>query len=442
MPSGRHGYRGKQRLGENMSEKGHRPLMRRAVGGLTMGLMLAAASVASWVTQDITLAALGVSALLIMGVWRAAGWWQRRLVRTPMAPTSKEPPAPPQPVEPARQSPRLKPRPEYKPDDPAFLAQQMLDQGRYALLLRPQIATTLQQGVLRQAVDALDESMSIVPEGDVLLQSWRDDRDSDDTDSTRDRLVHVEAIYLDRYPVTNREFQEFVDDGGYTNMPLWDAKIWPAVLDFVDGTGHCGPRFWCEGRFPEGFEDHPAVGVSWYEASAYARWVGKRLPSDPEWVKAGCWPVLAQGTRPMQRRYPWGDTMDRSKANIWGTGPEQTCSVYGIDQGVSVGGVYHLIGNTWEWTTSDFGVWDTTARKLDSPVPLKSIRGGAFDTYFETQMTCQFQSGENLVRRKHNIGFRCALALRDVISTAIDEDLPEQTAEPVLVGSGVEEELE
>ncbi len=309
---------------------------------------------------------------------------------------------------------------QYDVDDPAYLAQQMLEQGRYALLLRPQIASNLRRDQLATASRCLDEAMGIVPEGDVLLQSWRALGDVDDKHGQRDRLVHVEAIYLDRYPVTNEQYRKFVADGGYENMSLWDAAIWPAVLDFVDETGHSGPRRWREGEYPEGLEDHPVVGVSWYEANAYARWVGKRLPSDPEWVKAGCWPVLTQGTRPMQRRYPWGDTMDRELAHLWGAA-NSTVSVYELAGGVSVGGVYHLIGNVWEWTTSNFGVWDTSSRKLETSTPMRSIRGGAFDTYFDNQAMCQFQSGDSPISRKHNIGFRCALSLCDVVTGDYDD---------------------
>jgi iron(II)-dependent oxidoreductase len=113
--------------------------------------------------------------------------------------------------------------------------------------------------------------------------------------------------------------------------------------------------------------------------------------------------------------------MDRELANLWGSGPDATLSVYEYPGGVSVGGIYHLIGNVWEWTTSNFGVWDASTRKLETMTPMKSIRGGAFDTYFETQATCQFQSGESPISRKHNIGFRCALAVCDVISMALDD---------------------
>ncbi|MBM4090632.1 MAG: formylglycine-generating enzyme family protein [Planctomycetes bacterium] len=321
------------------------------------------------------------------------------------------------------------------------LVRRMLDQGRYALLLRPQIATGLRGDQLQTATSALDIAMGIVPAGDVLLQPWRGDHTEDETHGRRERIVHVEAVYLDRFPVTNAQFQHFVDDGGYAQMSLWEPNIWPAVLDFVDRAGHPGPGFWADGQFAEGMADHPVVGVSWYECAAYARWAGKRLPSDPEWVKAGCWPVLTQGTRPIQRRFPWGDTMDRELARLWSHTARGTIDVRSLSGGVSVGGVYHLIGNVWEWTTSSFGVWDATARRLETLTPMKSIRGGAFDTYFDTQATCQFQSGENPVNRKHNIGFRCALALCDVIATELADNASLEPEGAVIGHSGLAEEV-
>lgn len=329
--------------------------------------------------------------------------------------------------------------PEAEADEPDHLAQQLLRQGRYALLLRPQVAENLDAEHLREAMRGLDETMGIVPEGDVLLQSWQTVVDNSDPASQTDRLVHVEAVHLDRYPVTNEQYYQFVADGGYENMALWDQTIWPAVLDFVDRTKHPGPRFWENGCYPAGMEQHPVVGVSWYEGIAYARWVGKRLPSDPEWVKAGSWPVLTQGTRPMQRRYPWGDTLDRELAHLWGSGIEGTVPVDALPGGVSVGGIYQLIGNVWEWTTSSFGMWDTTARRLQTSTPMKSIRGGAYDTYFDMQATCQFQSGDSPIRRKHNIGFRCALAMCDVIPPQLESGEEEQAGDLVGCAANPEE---
>jgi iron(II)-dependent oxidoreductase len=300
------------------------------------------------------------------------------------------------------------------------LAQQMIGQGREALLLRPQIATNLSAEDLADAQAALDEAMTIVPQGSVLLRA-RCYEDLDEADVARgERLVEVEGFFLDRFLVTSAEYLRFVEDGGYEQMSLWDDSIWPAVLGFTDASGQPGPRFWRDGKYLEGKAEHPVVGVSWFEAAAYARWLGKRLPTDPEWVKAGSWPVAAEGAKPIQRRFPWGDALDRGLVHLWGSGEFGTVPVTATPNSASVGGVHQLVGNVWEWTSTSFGAWEPTNRRIETPQPLKSIRGGAFDTYFEAQAHCQFQSGESPLSRKHNIGFRCALGFCDVWSMADD----------------------
>jgi gamma-glutamyl hercynylcysteine S-oxide synthase len=240
--------------------------------------------------------------------------------------------------------------------------------------------------------------------------------DADDDEVNSGVVWHVDGLFLDRYPVTNRQYRRFLAGGGYEQMAIWEPAIWPAMLDFVDATGCPGPRFWRNGRYVAGEDDHPVVGVNWYEAAAYARWVGKRLPSEAEWVKAGSWPVPIADSRQSQRKFPWGDTMDHTRCNLWGSGTGRIAPVSEFASGVSVGGAHQLIGNVWEWTTGNFGAADCAGRDLTLPVPMKSIRGGAFDTYFEHQATCQFQSGESPLSRKHNIGFRCALGLCDIAS--------------------------
>lgn len=302
------------------------------------------------------------------------------------------------------------------------LVGQMIAQGRAALLLRPQIASTLPSADLAASQAALDDLMAIVPQGPVAVRGRCYDLLDEDAAPKAERLIQVEGYFLDRWPVTNAQYQVFVEEGGYEQMSLWDESIWPAVLSFVDQTGQPGPRYWEGKRFPSGQADHPVVGVSWYEACAFARWAGKRLPTDPEWVKAGSWPVLSESGRPIQRKYPWGDAMDRARANLWGTSQPGTISVYDQPESASVGGVQQLIGNVWEWTSSTFGAWEPTNRKIETSLPLKSIRGGAFDTYFDAQTHCQFQSGESPLSRKHNIGFRCALGFCDVIHMADDAD--------------------
>lgn len=328
------------------------------------------------------------------------------------------------------------------PSDPAALVEQMLDQGRFALLLRPQIAAGLDDPQVHRTADAMEQKMALVPDGEVALGPIDDVLEGgrvqeDALAQTGGRIVRVEHFFLDRYPVTNRDFYEFVVGGGYEQMALWEVTIWPAVLDFVDRTGQPGPRFWEHGCYPQGKADHPVVGVSWYEAAAYARWVGKRLPSDAEWVKAGSWPVTLSESSRMQRRYPWGNAMDRSRANLWGTGPGDTVPVDRYAEGVSVGGVFQLVGNVWEWTGGSFRGFEQPEGELILTTPMKSIRGGAFDTYFDSQATCQFQSGENPLARKHNIGFRCAVGVCDLAMDRIfgrppeEAGLPEPVAEEV-----------
>jgi iron(II)-dependent oxidoreductase len=294
--------------------------------------------------------------------------------------------------------------------DIGSLVDGMLAHGRYALLLRRQLVSNLAPEQFHAARESLERQMSLVPEGDVTLGGI----EKDDEESESGTVFHVGGLFLDRYAVTNREYRQFVANGGYEQMAIWDPQIWPAVLDFVDTTGTPGPRFWKNGRYAPGEDHRPVVGVSWYEASAYARWVGKRLPSEAEWVKAGSWPVPISASQQVHRKFPWGETMDHERCNLWGSGLGHTVPVTEYASGVSVGGAYQLIGNVWEWTTGNFGTGECSGRDLTLPVPMKSIHGGAFDTYFEHQATCQFQSGESPLSRKHNIGFRCALSICDV----------------------------
>ncbi len=332
-----------------------------------------------------------------------------------------------------------KPLKRASDDDPDALVAQMLAQGRYALLLRPQVAHDLEQHQFEASLEVLQTKMALVPDGTVILGDTEEPAlgitANDGEWQMRRRAVRVSPYFLDRYPVTNREFYEFVAAGGYEQITYWDTAIWPAVLDFVDQTQQPGPRFWSDGYCAPGQENHPVIGVCWYEAAAYARWAGKRLPTDAEWVKAGVWPVHLSDTQSSQRRYPWGDSMDRVKANLWGSGPGSTVAVGEYEDGVSVGGIYQLIGNVWEWTRSDYAPGYFPPEEFISESPLKSVRGGAFDTYFDNQAACQFQSGDVQMARRRNIGFRCALSVSDLslYREAAPEELTEEVPEEVNV---------
>ena len=208
----------------------------------------------------------------------------------------------------------------HGPTGEQSLIDQMLLQSRYALLLRPQIIANLTSDELARSQLAFSEGMCLVPPGEVALHPLGNDEDGGTQNANRRSPLRVEAYYLDRYPVTNAQFQQFVASGGYEQIAIWDREIWPAVLDFVDQTGHPGPRFWRRGSPANGEANHPVVGVCWYEAWAYSRWVGKRLATDAEWVKAGSWPVSMAGHPLLERRYPWGDAMDRGPRESMGIG--------------------------------------------------------------------------------------------------------------------------
>jgi iron(II)-dependent oxidoreductase len=330
--------------------------------------------------------------------------------------------------------------------DTESLVAQMVAQDRYALLLRAQIIGNLTHSQRQEAQHRMLEKASLVPGGEVVLGPIDDILDEGRLEDHEilarwAKVIEVEPYFLDRYQVTNQQFNEFVAAGGYEQLAIWDREVWPAMTDFIDQTGHPGPRFWKNGTYAPGLENHPVVGVSWYEATAYARWVGKRLPTDPAWVKAGSWPVILSPTARLQRKYPWGAAMQPQRANLWCSGLGRTSPVDAYPDGVSISGVYQLIGNVWEWMCGPFTGDGDPERKLVLTVPLKSLRGGAFDTYFEHQATCQFQSGENPLSRKPNIGFRCTVGLCDLapeITEQLSADADDTYEQPVGADDGAD----
>jgi hypothetical protein len=159
----------------------------------------------------------------------------------------------------------------------------------------------------------------------------------------------IPAFLIDRHEVTNEDFQAFVADGGYGNPDLWPDSIliddrfvpWgEAIGRLVDRSGLPGPRDWSGGTFPGDRAKHPVTGVSWYEAQAYARWLGKRLPTMAQWWRA----ALGDADQP----YPWGgdhSTLDvRSNFSM-----SATTAVDEHASGASPYGAFDMAGNVREW---------------------------------------------------------------------------------------------
>jgi iron(II)-dependent oxidoreductase len=171
-------------------------------------------------------------------------------------------------------------------------------------------------------------------------------------------VVELESFRMDRYPVTNGAYAEFIAAGGYATRSLWSDAGW----EWKEKNGIDAPLYWSRASADERWrvrgmfdeveiaDDHPVNGVSWYEASAYARFVGKRLLTEAEWEKAASWDAVSQA----KRRFSWGDDPSRQDVanynfNHWGTTP-----VTAHATGASAYGGVDMSGNVWEWTSTVF----------------------------------------------------------------------------------------
>lgn len=260
--------------------------------------------------------------------------------------------------------------------------------------------------IFKQAASRLDKQMLLVPEGRATVHRVLNAADDDGADH-----FEVPPFLLDTCAVTNARFQAFVDASAYEDLSLWPESIWPHLIQMRDQTGKAGPRFWRDGRHNAQLSNHPVVGVSWFEAMAYARWIGQRLPTEAEWQMAASWRIKSETD--VLYRFPWGDAMDRKKCNIWASGLGRTAPVDQYKNGAAPNGVLQLVGNTWEWVDSDLDLVTEEGVAIVGEMTMKVTRGGAFDTYFESQATSLFRTGHNALTRIHNVGFRCALSLED-----------------------------
>jgi iron(II)-dependent oxidoreductase len=260
------------------------------------------------------------------------------------------------------------------------------------------------ESIVAAARRELDQRLAFVPEGLASLgESLAEHVGAQETN------IHVSPFLLEIHTVTNARFQHFVDAGGYEELDLWPKEIWPHLIEMQDQTGQFGPRFWRHGRHDQRKADHPVVGVSWFEADAFARWIGQRLPSEAEWQMAATWHLMTDAN--ILRRFPWGDAMEHTRCNVWSTRLGDTVTVDTYPEGAAPNGVRQLIGNVWEWTASEFEIADYAGRPIVGEMPMRCVRGGAFDTYFESQATGLFRTGQITMGRTHNTGFRCAMDL-------------------------------
>jgi len=224
--------------------------------------------------------------------------------------------------------------------------------------------------------DPLPEGMTVVPAGPFITGDLWDAglQIFFELSEPMMSIAETAAFFIDVLPVTNAQYQAFIEDGGYRREELWSAE----GRQFLRAYGWTGPA--CE-REPA---QYPVRGVSYFEAEAYARWCGKRLPTHAEWEKA-C--RGADG-----RRWPWGDQFDVTRCNTtdrYSPGEQWAPTPVGaFPAGASPYGCLDMIGNVWEWLQDE------------------TIIGGSFQSDFADSSICECY-GKEPYFREPKVGFRC-----------------------------------
>ncbi len=212
------------------------------------------------------------------------------------------------------------------------------------------------EGALKDAPQKItgkdSAEMVLIPAGEFQMGDSFNEGDSGERPV---HTVYLDAFYIDVYEVTNAQYKKFVDATGQWNDPRFNQP------------------------------NQPVVGVSWHDAAAYAQWAGKRLPTEAEWEKAARGGLVG-------KRYPWGDSIDHSKAN-YGRSVDRTTPVGKYPPNGY--GTYDMAGNVWEWCMDEYDSGFYAKSPKNNPVAggviqfvdndftnvktLRVLRGGCWD---------------------------------------------------------------
>jgi ergothioneine biosynthesis protein EgtB len=229
--------------------------------------------------------------------------------------------------------------------------------------------------------------------------------------------VFLQDFAIDKAPVSNGDFLEFINDGGYQNFRWWFSEGWetlnreqwraPLYWEFHDGEWMI--RDFSGLHAAKSKSDEPVCHVSYFEASAFAKWAGKRLPTEAEWEKAACYDVR----RNVRTAFPWGDTDPSSgNANLFENGFWSVAPIGTFPQGANGYGCQQMIGDVWEWTTSDYVPYPGFKSEFDEYndkwfVNQKVLRGGSFATP-QLHIRATYRNFFHAHERWMTSGFRCA----------------------------------
>ncbi len=229
----------------------------------------------------------------------------------------------------------------------------------------------------RKGEEIIEQKMVLIPAGEFIMGE-----DFFKKSAGPRHAVHLDDYQIDLYDVTNAHYQRF-----------------------VEATKRAPPSHWNGNYFPPGKANHPVTFVNWFDADAYCRWAGKRLPTEAEWEKA------ARGSD--GRIFPWGSKYEPKRANVPPEEIKDTTPVNAFPEGRSPYGLYDMSGNVFQWTAD----WFLPYPGNQVPHPnfgekLKVLRGGSFFdcSYYKCGLSFQTFNRISLApaTRAISAGFRCA----------------------------------
>jgi len=230
-------------------------------------------------------------------------------------------------------------------------------------------------------------------------------------------IVDVPAFRIGRVPVTNGEWRQFIDDGGYQQQRWWSDPGWTHRQE----AGLTAPQFWNRdgtrtrfGHVEDIPADEPVQHVTYFEAEAYAAWAGARLPTEEEWEKAAAWDPAAK----RRRRFPWGASEPTAHLANLGGDALRPAPVGAYPASASAYGAEQMLGDVWEWTTSPLRPWPGFTpmiyERYSQPFfegsgagDYKVLRGGSWAVAPST-LRPSFRNWDHPIRRQIFSGVRLA----------------------------------